>query len=173
MKKILVFIFAVFGIVGCSSMEHHNGKNSVIMQNVVVEPKPMQADIKVDKKITGVAECEKWFGFYTKKPQNQTYGAELQVASGNFAASPCTRGALYDALNKNNADVIVAPHYSSVKTQDMCILGLCLHTIDKIIITGYKGTVENISPMEHSVVLERQKHGVNTDTNHTKRIGLF
>lgn len=173
MKKILFVVLIILSVAGCSSVEYHNGRNSLVVQNITIEPKPLQADIKVGQKITGVAECESWFGFYTKQPTEQTYGAELQVPEGNFVPSQCTRGALYDALNKYNADVIVSPHYTSFKKGDLCILGFCIHTVNKVIVTGYKGNIENISTMEKAVVIERQKQGTNINTTSTKKFGLF
>ena len=169
MKKVVIAVLVSLGVVGCSSMEHHNGRNSVLVQNAVIEPNPLQADIKVGAQISGTASCESWFGFLTKKPQRQTYGAVLQVADGNVAPSACARGAIYDALNKSGADMILVPQYTSVRKSEGCIFGWCIHHEDKIIVTGYKGTLGNIVPMEEEVVLERKKHAMNVQQNSSRR----
>jgi len=157
MKKIMVVVMMAMVVSGCSSVEYHNGKNSLLVQETMIEPKPMQADIEVGRKISGTAECESLFGFRIKKPQKQTYGADLQVPAGNFAPSDCTRGALYDALSKHNADMIVYPHYTTVKKGEFCIFGWCMHRVDQIIVTGYEGNLREISQMPEEVILERQK----------------
>ena len=167
---------ALFGI-GCSTAEYHNGRNSILLKNIEVEPQPLQADIRVGQQISGVAECESWFGLRTKKPKKQTYGVDLQVPEGNFVPDPCTRGAIYDALTKNNADIIIAPRYTSVKKGKFCILGLCLHVIDQIIVTGYKGKIMNLRPMEADVIKSRQEKGISavsqTEQGDSGLFGLF
>jgi len=161
MKKLLLVV-AVLGLVGCSSSELRNGRNSVNLANIAVEPEPMTAQIKVGQKITGTAECETLFGFNIKSPKRLTYGAGLQVEEGNFVPSKCTRGAIYDALAKNKADVIIAPQYTASEDATFCIFGACAHRVNKITVTGYKGTIEKISPMDRNVIIERQKNGVMT-----------
>ena len=161
MKKLLLVV-AVLGLVGCSSSELRNGRNSVNLANIAVEPEPMTAQIKVGQKITGTAECETLFGFNIKSPKRLTYGAGLQVEEGNFVPSKCTRGAIYDALAKNKADVIIAPQYTASEDATFCIFGACAHRVNKITVTGYKGTIEKIAPMDRNVIIERQKNGVMT-----------
>ncbi len=172
MKKIM-YVCMTMMFVGCSSVEYHNGRQSLLMQNVQVEPSPLKADIQVGQAISGVAECERWFGFTTKKPAKQTYGAELQVSQGNFSPNPCTRGAVYEALTKNNADVIIAPRYTAVKKGNLCLFGFCMHVVDQIIVNGYKGNIRNIVPMEEDIVKERRKRGVNNIDTDTKENHLL
>ena len=169
MKKVMCCVAAVLAV-GCSSVEYHNGKQSLLMQNVQVEPSPLKADIQVGQAISGVAECEKWFGFTTKKPAKQTYGAELQVSQGNFSTGACTRGAVYEALTKNNADVIIAPRYTSVKKSNGCLFGFCIHVVDQVIVTGYKGNIRNIMPMDEFIIRERQKNGTSAIRSEAKAI---
>lgn len=175
MKKILLFgLLASFSI-GCSTAEYHQGRQSIRLQNIEVEPQPLQANIQVGPQISGVAECESWFGFRIKKPKKQTFGAGLQVTQGNFAPDPCTRGAIYDALTKNNADIIITPRYTSVKKGNLCIFGLCLNVVDQIIVTGYKGKVTNIRPMDEDVIKARRMTGINAhiDAKEEKATSLF
>ena len=159
MKKLLLVV-AVLGLVGCSSSELRNGRNSINLANIAVEPEPMSASIEIGQKITGTAECETWFGFQTKAPKKLTYGAGLQVEDGNFAPSKCTRGAIYDALTKNKADVIIAPQYAATEDASICIFGACAHRVNKITVTGYKGTIRKIAPMDNDTIKARQKAGV-------------
>ena len=161
MKKLLLVV-AVFCLVGCTVAELRNGRNSVNLANIAVEPEPMSAQIKVGQKITGTATCETLFGFNISSPKKLTYGAGLQVEDGNFAPSKCTRGAVYDALTKNKADVIIAPQYTASEDGVVCIFGHCAYRANKITVTGYKGTIERIAPMDRNVIVERQKAGVMT-----------
>ncbi len=166
MKKLLLVV-AVLGLVGCSSVEQHNGRNSMLIQNVLIEPTPMQADIEVGQKISGTAVCEKWFGFTTSQPNKLTYGANLQVPAGNLASSKCTRGAVYDALNRSKADIIIAPQYTTIQEAHVCIFGACVHRADRVTVTGYKGTIKRIAPMERNIVIERQKQGISIQAEET------
>ena len=158
MKKLLLVV-AVLGLVGCSTSELRNGRNSINLANIAVEPEPMAAQIKVGQKIMGTAECETLFGFNINSPKKLTYGAGLQVEDGNFTPSKCTRGAVYDALAKNKADVIIAPQYTASEEGVFCIFGHCAYRSNKITVTGYKGTIEKIAPMDRNIVIERQKAG--------------
>lgn len=156
MKKILVAVlFAICGV-GCASTQYHNGRDGVTLANTdAIKVYPMQAEVRVGNVVSGVAECEKWFGIFKKEPEKQTYGLPLQSEQGNFAPNACTRGAVYDAISKGNADTIIAPRYLAVKKKELCILGiksLCLHEVDQIIVTGYKGTFTNIKSMPEDLV---------------------
>ncbi|WP_428053027.1 hypothetical protein [Candidatus Avelusimicrobium stercoris] len=77
MKKLLILGTLLFLLIGCASVEQHNGRQSVLMNPVAIEPRPLQADIQVGRAISGAAECETWFGFITKQPQKQTYGVDM------------------------------------------------------------------------------------------------
>ena len=155
-KGIVVLAMALLFGVGCASVEYRNGRENVEMGQVdAFKVYPMQAGIEVGEKISGVAECERWFGFFYKKPDKQTFGVGLQYGAGNFAPDECTRGAIYDALTRAQADTIVAPQYTAVKKKDLCLFGiksLCLHVVDQIMVTGYKGTFKNIQPMPKELV---------------------
>lgn len=172
MKKLLILEALLILLIACSSVEQHNGRQSVLMNTVAIEPRPLQADIQVGKAISGVAECETWFGFITKQPQKQTYGVDMQEPQGNYAPNACTRGAVYDALSKSNADVIVAPRYTSIKKKNWCILGLCLHSVDQIIVSGYKGDVVNLRPMDEEIVKKRRLNMIQ-DSAPAKKRGIF
>ena len=79
----------------------------------------------------------------------------MQSDDGNIAPDECTRGAIYDALAKSGADTIVAPKYTAIQKKDLCILGiksLCLHVVDQVMGSGYKGTVKNIKKMDEELV---------------------
>ena len=169
MKKIVIILVAVFVVTGCSSIEYHNGRNSLLMETIRIEPNPIEADIQVGEKISGTAECKMLFGFTIDSPQKQTYGSDLQVSAGNFSPRACTRGALYNALIKNNADLIIAPRYTAVQDAKLCIFGLCVFRNYQIIITGYKGTIKKISPMDNQIFTERQKQEINIKNSYSKK----
>ena len=141
-------------VTGCSSVETRNGREGMEYNMPGrIHVTPLQAEVKVGQMISGVGECERWFWFWTKQPAKQTYGiSSLQVDAGNFSKGPCTRGALYDALSKNSADIIIAPRYTAVKKGSWCIFGLCAHAVNQIIVTGYKGNVVNFQKIEQDKV---------------------
>lgn len=177
MKKAVWLGLAAILCVGCSSTQYHNGRGSILLEQITVEPRPLQADITVGPAISGVAECESWFGIRTKKPQKQTYGISLQTDEGNFVPNDCTRGAVYNALTNSKSDVIIAPRYTSVKKGSWCLFGLCLHVTDQIIVTGYGGKIHSISPMPEDIVRERRVKTIpQSPVNSQKRrrfFGLF
>ncbi|MBR5609027.1 MAG: hypothetical protein IKW63_02020 [Elusimicrobiaceae bacterium] len=165
MKKLSLLVLAAVCLVGCSSVGYHNAKSSMLLNDInKINTPSFKADVEVGEKISGVAECESWFGFTTKQPARQTYEAKLQSNSGNLAPSACTRGALYDAMSKSNADVIITPKYTSVNKDNWCVFGYCIHKVRQIIVTGYKGTVKKIAPMAkedfevYGVLTEVQKN---------------
>lgn len=153
MKKIIIVIAGLL-LAGCSSVNYNTGRKSLLIQDMGVRQKPIQADIRVGGKISGSAECKHLFGFSIKRPQEQTYGAELQVPEGNFAPVECTRGALNDALTRNNADVIIAPHYNLNKISHGCIFGKCVYNSYEVTVVGYKGKIDHFSSVEPKEVKE-------------------
>ena len=171
MKKCIYLCAAVLLVTGCSSVATRNGRESLLYQKPrKISVRPLQAEIKVGQAINGVAECEKWFWFWTKQPAKQTYGTALQVAEGNFSEGPCTRGAVYDALVKNNAELIVAPRYTAVQKGNWCLFGWCVHRVNKIIVTGYKGNVVNFQTVEEEKL---QHEGDSPDSSSKKGFWIF
>lgn len=165
MKKLCLLVLTAVCLVGCSSAAYRNARGSMVLDDMnKINTPAFKADVEVGEKISGVAECESWFGITTKQPARQTHDAKLQSNAGNLAPSACTRGALYEAMSKSNADVIITPRYTSVSKDNWCILGYCIHKVRQIIVTGYKGSVKNISPMAkedfelYGVVTEAQKN---------------
>ena len=165
MKKLGLLALSAVCLVGCSTAAYRNARGSMVLDEInTINTPAFKADVVVGEKISGVAECESWFGITTKSPARQTHDVKLQSNAGNLASSACTRGALYDAMSKSNADVIITPRYTSVNKNNWCILGYCIHKVSQIIVTGYKGSVKNISPMAkedfelYGVVTEAQKN---------------
>lgn len=158
MKKIILLGLLISVLTGCSSMDYHNGRNNMLLGKLDdIDVHPLQADVKVEQQISGVAECKSWFGFLTKKPTHQTYGSYLQVPQGNFSPTACTRGAIYNALSKNNAELILAPRYTAVQKGKFCLFGICLHKTHQIIVTGYKAGIKDIRPMDEDIVKIKRK----------------
>lgn len=167
MKNLTSLLAVCLMLCAYSSVEYHNGKRGVYLGNIeAVEILPLQAEVEVENTvISGVAECERWFWFLTKKPAKQTYGVSLQIPNGNFSPNACTRGALYDALSKNNAQYIFAPRYTAVKKGNWCILGLCLHQVNQIIVTGQKANIKHVRQTQEDILELRRKSPYIKDTS--------
>lgn len=141
MKKVILCTLVAICAIGCTSMQHNSGRNSLLTRSEVRSR--LQADMKVENIITGTAHCESWFGgIYRIQPTDQTFGAVLQTHEGNISSDQCTRGAIYNALTKNRAEYIVDPKYDVATKREFCLFGfLCLHKIQEVKITGYKARV--------------------------------
>jgi|GEM_PF-1859886 len=143
MKKLLIISVAVLSLTSCVS--YHKGQSSILVEDAKVSVNPLQVDIKVGRKIQGSAQCIKLFGIPIKSPHNLAYGAILQTNEGNFTSDSCTNGAIYDAINNNNTDVIIAPQYATSKKSFLCLpLIGCLYSNYVITVTGFKGNYINI-----------------------------
>ncbi len=149
MKKtrILITVLTAVLLTGCSA--YHQSKHGILLDSPVVEMTPLEIGLKVGEKITGTAECEKLFGMTISAPKKLAYGVPLQAEDGNIAPDVCTKGAIYDAMNKSNADTIVAPQYIVVKT------GGFIYSKTKIIVTGYKGTFGPIKERNNETMKAR------------------
>lgn len=168
MKKlsITIMMFVAVFMTGCSA--YHQSKHGILLQNPYVEMTPLEVDLKVGEKITGMAECQKLFGLTIAAPKRLAYGAELQGADGDIAPAACTKGAIYDAMSRNNADTIIAPHYTVVKSSFLFI-----YSKTKIIVTGYKGTFGPIKEMNAETIKSRRANGVGAHVPAKTKKGLF
>lgn len=157
MKKYSI-LAAVLALTGCSA--YHNGKSGMTISNPDLEYVPMQANVHVDtnNKLSGSAECSSTLWVFNSAPERQTYGTRMQTTEGNFASNACTAAAVYDAMNKSNADVFVAPQYTTVRKGVLCFGHRCLQGTTKVLVSGYAGKISSISNMDSSVVHEKQKN---------------
>ena len=147
MKYVMLFILVVFFTIGCSSVKHNNGRNSILTKSSVQSP--LQATMSVSEPIKGEATCKSWIGgLFRQYPKKQTFGATLQSEEGNIAPNQCTRGALYNALTNNNAEYIVAPKYDTITDSRFCLFGFCLYKVQNVTITGYKANIKGFKNIE-------------------------
>ena len=157
MKKLLLVSFVALSLGACSQVRN-TGVNSTRIMLPTIETKPMEASLKVGEKVVGSATCKSLFGFAYEGPEKEAYGASLQVSDGNVAPSKCTRGAIYNAMSKSKADVLVAPRYEVQSVNRFCIplIDACAYRESVINVVGYKGTIKNITEMPEDVVKARQ-----------------
>lgn len=157
MKKIFL-LTGVMALTACST--YHTGKTGFTITNPDVEFIPMEAKVTVDdsSKISGSAECSSLLWVFNSAPERQAYGASLQVSDGNFAPQECVAAAIYDAMSDTGADVIVAPHYTTVRNGLLCFGSKCLTGKTKVLVQGFSGKITSIKDMDKSVVQERQKN---------------
>ncbi len=138
MKKIAL-LTALLGLTACNT--YHNGRAGLVLADTV--DVNTVANVKVDagNKISGVAECSSVLYVFHSEPERQSHIPTLQTASGNIASSACTNGAIYDALDGVNADVIVAPQYTTVQNGLLCFGSRCLFGTTKVLVSGYAGKI--------------------------------
>lgn len=156
MKKYTI-LASILALTGCAT--YHNGKMGMNFTNPEIEFAPKQVNVNIDaqNKISGSAKCTSVLWAFNSTPVRQTYGPELQTNDGNIAPDECVAGALYDAMSKSNADIIVAPQYTVAHKGILCFKNKCLHGSTQVIVSGYAGTITSIKDMDQSVVQEKQK----------------
>ncbi len=156
MKKYTI-LASILALTGCAT--YHNGKIGMTITNPEIQFIPKQASVNVDtnNKISGSAKCDSVLWVFNNTPTHQTYGPKMQTSEGNIASDECTAAALYDAMNKSNADIIVAPQYTVAHKGILCFKNKCLHGSTQVIVSGYAGTITSIKDMDQSVVQEKQK----------------
>jgi hypothetical protein len=134
MKKYLL----ILALAGCSS--YQNTKLGVGNPEVDINKAPsLNANVAVGEKITGKASCQEIL-FIKSKPYHQTYGINLQITDIE-ADSSCVAGAIYDAMNKNNADVLIAPSYTVIRDEFLCIpyTRHCIYSNTEVLVSGFSG----------------------------------
>ena len=162
MKKMLLSLAATCLLSACSSGMHRGIEGMNVGYNNI-ETRPMEASVEVGKKVTGKATCSNFLFFYSK-PDNEAFGATLQNSSGN-ESSFCTRGAVYDALKRSDADLLIAPKYEQEKSSFLCLpfIDACMYRKATINVTGFEGRYKNIKEMDAETIktirIERAKHG--------------
>lgn len=139
MKK-LYLIGIMLLVSGCTSF--HTGKDSLIINPDVKHN--LSASLEVGDKITGIAECPEYLFFIKPTPEKQAYIPSMMSKAGNLANDECTAGAVYDAVSKNDADMLVEPQYTTVKNGFLCTFFGCFYSNTKIIVTGYAAKIKKI-----------------------------
>lgn len=147
MKKYLI-LTSILTLAGCGA--YHTSKLGMVISNPDIQFTPQEAKIDIDSnnKITGSAECFSFLWVFNSAPERQAYGVPLQTNEGVIASSECVAGAIYDAMNKTDADVLVAPHYTTVRDGLFCFGSRCLFGNTKILVKGYPGKIKSIKDRE-------------------------
>ena len=143
MKKYAI-LAGILALTGCTT--YHNGKMGMNFTNPEIEFAPKQVNVNIDaqNKISGSAKCTSVLWAFNSTPVRQTYGPELQTNDGNIAPDECVAGALYDAMGKSNADIIVAPQYTVAQQGLLCFKNRCLYGTTHVIVSGYAGSITSI-----------------------------
>ena len=134
----------------CSTVEMNTQSTSVSYTNHI-SVKPI---LEIGKRINGVCNTTTIVGLVTlgdgdNQAVGVTFNAESQTSEAGLSpfssislllskpdGGPCTRAASYDAVTKNNADVILAPRYIIEKSG---IPYIWENT--RVQVSGYKGTI--------------------------------
>ncbi len=148
MKKSIkiISILAIFAfLTGCATLNQSQFSNTYDGK-VTSE---LKADVDVGEKISGSSSATVLFGLLTIggestfadgvtfAAQSSGDGQQLLNLFGD-ASAPIKAAAAYNAINKSNADVIIAPKYiTNVKNFYI------FKKID-VEVTGYKGTIRSI-----------------------------
>ena len=157
MKKVLLATIAGLMLTACSATTH-KGIEGAKFSDDMIESRPMQVSVVPGEKIQGSARCRSFLFFTLNAPEREAYGAQIQTNDGNFEAGNCTRGAVYDAISKGKADVLLAPQYTASGKTFGCLFGHCLYSDSTVEVVGYKGTFKDIKEMPEEVIKERFKN---------------
>lgn len=151
MKKIAI-LTSVLSLAACTT--YHTGKMGATMTGPDIKYAPQEAKLSVNtrEKMTGTASCESFLWIFNSVPERQAYGPKLQVSEGTVASNECMAAAMYDAMSKSDADVIVAPQYTNARDGFLCFGSRCLVGTTKVIVKGYAGKVVSINEVEKKTV---------------------
>ena len=151
---------------------YHTGRIGATIDAPDIRFVPKQAKISVsENKITGTAKCSSTLWVFNSAPERQVFGPELQTSAGNFASPECTAGAMYDAVSKANADILVAPQYTTVRNGVLCFGHRCLFGTTQVIVNGYSGKITSVTDMDADVVKELQKSGAGRSSGDAPQSG--
>ena len=158
MKKIAI-LTSVLALASCGA--YHTGKIGATISGPDVQFTPQEAKLAINtqNKISGSATCSSLLWVFNDVPERQVYGAKLQTKDGVMASSDCVAGAVYDAMSKTDADLIVAPQYTTVRDGVLCFGYRCLFGTTKVLVKGFSGKITTINDMDRSVVQEKLKQG--------------
>lgn len=156
MKK-LIALTSILALAACSTV--HNGKVGMTISDPDVQFTPQEAKISINtgSKLSGSAECSSFLWLFNNIPERQTYGYNLQTSEGVIASKDCVAAAVYDAMKNSDADIIVAPQYTTARNGFLCFGSRCLFGTTKVLVKGYSGKITSITDMEREVVQARQK----------------
>ena len=74
------------------------------------------------------------------------------------APDACTRGAVYNALSRSDADIIVTPRYEAESFNFLCIpfTNLCVWNESTAWVTGYEGKYTNFREIDPEIIYQNQ-----------------
>ncbi|MGN0916913.1 MAG: hypothetical protein ACI4NZ_01775 [Candidatus Enterousia sp.] len=167
MKKLAIFT-SILALTACSAV--HNGKIGMTIDNSEIQFTPQEAHVSINtsSKLSGAAECTSLLWLFDSVPERKTFGPKLQESAGVIASGGCVAAAVYDAMKGSDADILVAPQYTTVQNGVLCFGNKCLVGTTKVLVKGYAGNITSITDMDRTVVHEKQK--ANTTS---KSSGLF
>lgn len=172
MKKILI-LTSILSLAACGT-SYHTGKVGMTAPSPDMQFTPQEAKISVsNSKVTGSAECSSFLWIFNSVPERQVYGAQLQTADGVMASGDCVAAAIYNAISKTDADIVVAPQYTTVKNGVLCFGTRCLFGTTKVLVKTYTGKIVSIDSMDRSVVQEKQKNNASSSGGSSMGFGLF
>lgn len=149
MKKLFVACLMVPLLVGCST--YNRGTESMNIKHDAIQVRPMEARVAVGGKIQGSASTKTLFGIPLVSPNREAYGVDMQMPQGLSAAhDESVRGAVYNAVNRSGADMIVAPQYAVDSFRFLCLLDkwLCVYRSSDVTVSGFKGTYYGIRDVD-------------------------
>lgn len=139
MKKYTIFA-AVLALTGCNT--YHNSKHAMTLQSDVETP--LQSKVEVGSKVTGTATCNSFLYVINSTPERQTYLPSSNFDQNAIGGNKCVAGALYDALSKSSADIIISPQYTTMRKGFLCFGERCMIGQSQVIVTGYAGKITSI-----------------------------
>jgi len=168
MKKILV-LTSVLVLTACGTTIH-NGKVGMTISNPDIEFIPQEAKVSINtnNKLSGSAECSSFLWIFNSTPERKTFGANMQTREGLIGSDDCIAAAVHDAMKNSDADIIVAPQYTTARNGVLCFGSRCLSGTTKILVKGYAGKITSITDMDRDVVHTKQKA-----SSSKKSSGLF
>lgn len=155
MKKLFIACLMVHLLAGCS--QYHRGAESMNITHDAIRVRPMEARVAVGGRIQGSASTKTLFGIPLVSPDRESFGVNMQVPEGiSTAHDESVRGAVYNAMNRSGADIIVAPQYAVDSFHFLCLLDkwLCVYRSSDVTVSGYKGNYYGIRDMDDGLARE-------------------
>lgn len=139
MNKI-VLLGSVLVLTACT--RYHTSKAGLELNSVV--PTNIEAVFEKGQRVSGVAECNQFLYFFDIVPQKQTYIPMMHGKYGSFVTDSCMAGAVYDAVSKVDADVLVSPQYTMANKGLLCISGRCLVGKTVTVVSGWASKISQV-----------------------------
>lgn len=143
MKKIAL-LGSVLALTACAT--HHSSKVGLELNPVV--PTNIEAKMEEGKRVHGKSDCWNVLYLFDVLPDKRTYLPEMQGKYGKngifVAPEACVAGAVYDAVSKIDADVLVSPQYTTANKGFLCIGGRCLIGKTTTVVSGWASKISQV-----------------------------